>query len=273
MHTMNNTITLALSTAITLMGSLVFSTSASADDQDACGEVLARLSEVGEDLGYNIDPAVSGFSGTLGRTQLNASCSGGHVELELLEGRGSAVSVNFSAGGKAFAFELLGEYPGLGSISRTGMADDASADPMTGFLNFTAEMGAESAFVEFDLAGEVVASSGDAELVNDRFAPVLNASTIWKHAHVLTFALTGMWDPGVAQHEDGLDMMLDLAVPFDPLIARDKDTNAALGVCAAATATCGVAVFFPAASGGCVHGTHLCIAAVACIKADCQGDG
>lgn len=269
MYRMNNATTLALTIAFALVGSLAVPMSASADDQEPCDGALTRLSDAGEDLGYSISSTASGLTGTLGRTQLNASCSAGHVEIELLEGRGSTVSVNFSAGsGNAFALELHGEYPGLGSISRIAMIDDVTAEPMTGFLNFTAEMGAESAFAEFELGGDLVANGGDVALVNERFAPVLNASVIWKDAHVLTFALADIWESDVAPHEAGLDKMLELAVPSpDPLYS--KSVKAQLLACGAAALTCGASWWVPPAVGACVGQASACAISIACTFTEC----
>ncbi|MFY0533148.1 hypothetical protein [Nannocystis pusilla] len=67
-----------------------------------------------------------------------------------------------------------------------------TADRLDGSLVFAADTADAAAFVAFDLAGEVVAADGDAARVNERFAPVLAASTAWKDAHALTHALADL---------------------------------------------------------------------------------
>ncbi|WAS90868.1 hypothetical protein [Nannocystis punicea] len=169
-----------------------------------CDEVLPRLVDVGEALGYAIDHGESGFSGASGASELRCICSEGQVAIEVAD-RDASVSVNFARGRSVFGLELAGQFHDFGSIQHTSILD-GTADRLGGSLIFAADTADAAAFVEFDLAGQVVAADGDGGLVNERFAPVLAASTAWRDAHALMLALAGVRDA---------DRPLSVAIP-DP---------------------------------------------------------
>lgn len=194
------------------------------DDHEPSEAVLTRLREVAQSRGYDVSTGASALIGTHGGTMLEARCAPGHVEILLLEAGGAAVRVTFDRGaGQSFALEIVGEYPALGTVSRTAIRDDARAVPRTGSLIFAADAGTGLVFIEFGLRGEVVSASGDADAgrINALFARALNSSAIWKDAHVLGFAAAGTWDASMGGGPSELDRILGLAIPaLDPAASK-----------------------------------------------------
>ncbi|MCY1055597.1 hypothetical protein [Nannocystis sp. SCPEA4] len=253
---------------------------AGVDAPDPCGSILTRLSQVSEGRGYRINVNASELIGTRGPTQLQAHCSAGLAEIALRDVSGAAVSVSFGRrGGDGFALEVVGEYPQIGTVSRAAIVDDASADPLGGSLTFAADVGAGLVFVEFDLAGEVLAAGGDASgddarRVNNVFAPTLNTSAIWKDAHVLGYAAAGAWNADMALHEAELDMILGLAIPSpDPVAKVDSDSKDAVQKCGTAFVLSLGALWFPPAAVAGAAWLVSCAFALPCLPKDCAGDG
>ncbi|WP_143141032.1 hypothetical protein [Nannocystis exedens] len=174
----------------------------------------------------------------------------------------ASVSVSFTRELSGFALELAGSFPRLGSIHHTWVLD-GSADPFTGTLTFAADTPDVAAFVEFDLAGGVLAADGDAALVNERFAPVLTASSAWRDAHALTLALADLRAPD-------LDVTMTVAVPTPRWWGVKKSMIGQAFTCGGAAITCTAAAagFVPAA-GSCVHAAGGCALAVACSLVSC----
>lgn len=248
--------------------------------EDPCDAMLTRLSKVGEIRGYSVSTSVFGFTASRDETELEARCSAGHLTIALVEADGSEVNVTFRRrAGESFALEILGQYPEIGTLARTALID-ASAEPMTGSLNFAAAVGDGLVFVEFGLAGEVLAAGGaapgeDGQRVNALFTPTLSTSEIWKDAHALVFAAAKIWDSTMAAHESDLDSLLALAIPSpDPAAKVDSDGKDAVQKCGVATAICLAAAWLPPAGAwACGVALGNCIAALPCLPADCEGDG
>lgn len=190
------------------------------------------------------------------------------------------MSLSFGrSSGDGFALEVVGEYPRVGTVSRSAIVDGVSTETMLGSLTFAADVGDGWAFVEFDLAGEFLAAGGDAtgdeaHRVNDAFAPALSRSAIWKDAHVLGFAAAGVWDADMAAHEAELDMMLGLAIPSrDPAAKVDSDSKDAVQKCGTAFVLCLGALWFPPAAVAGAGWLASCAFALPCLPKDCAGDG
>jgi hypothetical protein len=192
-----------------------------------CGMVLSRLSHAAISLGYSIDVDGLTLSGIKGTARLEARCA---------EPDGSILHINFNhESGRSF-LELVGRYPRVGVVSRISIVDDAGAEPLTGSTVFGAETPSESAFVELDLSGEVLAETGDARLLNAEFESVLTTSTGWSDAHVLMFALAGTASTTEAQAM--AELMLASVVPSP----RGTKTILAMGAaCGTSAVTCTLA--------------------------------
>lgn len=241
----------------------LFLASAATPMHDPCTGQLARIEEVGAGLGYTIHRTSADLSGSLNRTQLAAVCSPEHVQVELTDERGGRVLVELSALG----YELAGEFPGVGSVAWAAIPDGASAN-LSGFLHFAAATDLGLAFAEYDFAGSLLAASGDAESANQKLAPLLSGSPIWKHAQHFAVALT----------QSGLDVtgrdavvykMGDVAVPAP----GTADTDTYKKDCLTMTGTCALAIFWSPVVVACAGATIKCFSAVACHEADCSGDG
>lgn len=141
---------------------------------------------------------------------------------------------------------------------------------VSGFLDFSAVSDTYWAHSEYDLGAQSWSFSGeDRTLVNERFAPTLNASAIWRDIHAFLFALVDIGDG--PEHGQELSEMLGSAIPGDP--TADKDVDEAERACYASAGICTVAIFWPPASGGCLVAAAACIKAADCIADDCAGDG
>jgi hypothetical protein len=116
------------------------------------------------------------------------------------------VSISYGSFGPGAALTLAAEYPGVGSVRQVARIEDIAATPPAGSLSFAADSLEGSAYVEVDLAGQVVAMWGDEAVVNEQLEPFLAASAAWRDAHALTFALADLPPPP-------LDMTLSVAVP------------------------------------------------------------
>lgn len=231
---------------------------------------LSRLSHAAISLGYSIDVDGLTLSGTKGTARLEARCADQRVALELAEPDGSMLHINFNhESGRSF-LELVGRYPGVGVVSRVSIVDDAGAEPLTGSTVFGAETPSESAFVELDLSGEVLAETGDARLLNAEFESVLTTSTGWSDAHVLMFALAGTASTTEAQAM--AELMLASVVP------RPRGTKSILAMgaaCGASAVTCTLAAtWFAPLAGTCIKESVVCggmiVAAVGCAVYDCE---
>jgi hypothetical protein len=233
-------------------------------DPGRCTSALSRFSNAGSALGYALRAQRSGFIGSKGHDQLDVTCTDGLVAVDLIEKGGSRVSIHFDPGlGGSFALELVGEYPEVGTVSQTAIVDDPATDPMTGFLAFTADTRSGAAFVEYDLAGALLSEGGDANIVNDRFASVLTASTAWSDAHALALALAGI--------ETERDVnMLAVAVPTPRSHGIKKSILGQAMTCGTATITCTVAAYgYTPAAGSCINAVSACALAVACAIISC----
>lgn len=226
-----------------------------------CDPALARLAEAGESLGYAVQFDEAGLSATRDASELRCICYDGQLTIALA-GAGASVSVDFTYQGAAFELELVGLFPGLGSIRRAWHLD-GSAGRLTGSLSFAADAADAAAFVEFDLAGPVSAAHGDAARVNHLFAPVLAGSPLWKDAHALTAALADAPEPG-------LEVATAVAVPSPRWWGVKKSILGQAFACGGAAITCTAAAagFLPAA-GSCVNSAGGCALAVACSLASC----
>jgi hypothetical protein len=210
-----------------------------------CGAALTRIVAAGGALGYSLRADGTGFTGRRGARGLRIACSKEQVTIELVE-HGASVSVHFfDRAGPAFGLEIVGRFSALGSVRHTSMMG-GTADRLDGSLVFAADTADAAAFVAFDLTGEVVAADGDADRVNERFAPVLAASMAWKDAHALTHALADL-------DEAREDAAMAIAVPNPGRrdVQDSRSSHALAGGAATITCTAAAAGFVPAAAGGC----------------------
>ena len=239
---------------------------------DPCVALLERISDAADERGYVVTSTGSIVSGSGRSSSFDVECDAGYVDINLVSTDDSTVTIAFGADVTgSFALEVYGDFPLLGTVSRTGVVSAATTTSMTGFLNFSAATSAAFAAAELDLSTGTWSGSGNITSLNSTFATTLSSSTIWKDAHILAFALAGIWESGMDQYDTELDSMLDLAVALDPTL--DRDVDIAEKVCWTATLTCGAALFFPPAAGTCVGATSLCLTSTACIAFDCEDDG
>lgn len=256
-------------------------TSTGAAHVDPCVTMLDNLSRAASAQGYTMSEKTSSLAGVdAARNQIYARCNSEHGRIDLVSIDGAQVSVELeldrAVGG---ALEIAGDFPGTGGVTRTAVLTGYSANGLTGFLTATADVGAERAIAEYDLASGAWTTFGDAVAASSRLAPILGSSKIWADGHVFALALSGTWDR--LQIETGaadrvLRVMLDVAVPApdDPRMSKaDKDT---FKKCLGASATCGVALLlkFGFGSGSaCWGASGFCVAAAACsLNSECSRD-
>ncbi|MBZ5708613.1 hypothetical protein [Nannocystis pusilla] len=235
-----------------------------------CGVALSRLLDSAMSHGYSVDMDGQALSGTKGTARFKARCTDHHVALEFAEAAGGTLHINFNHENGRAILELVGRYPEIGTVSRVSIVDDFGAEPLTGSTLFAAETPSESAFVELDLSGAVVAESGDARLLNAEFEPVLSTSTGWSDAHVLMFALAGT--TGGTEAQSMAKLMLTAVVP-DP---RGTKSILAMGAaCGTSAVTCTLAAtWFPTLAPPCVKESVICgdmiVTAVGCAVFSCE---
>ncbi|MBZ5713475.1 hypothetical protein [Nannocystis pusilla] len=229
-----------------------------------CASVLLRVSDAAARLGYRMEPDTRELVGSRGDTPLRTTCSAEQLTIELAEAAGPRVTVAASPSG----LEVVGEFPGVGTVSQVAVV--TAADTPTGFLSFAAEAPTASAFVEFDLTGDVVAEDGDAAAVNDRLEPALAGSRVWKDAHGLTLALAETWSPDDEQLATGMDLVLAVAVPNPRASGVKKSMVGMAMACGKSAVVCTLAAtWLPPLAGTCVGDSTTCALAIGCALVTC----
>lgn len=241
------------------------------DAADPCRTYLARLKDAATALGYTLETGPSSMRGLAASVRLDADCDAGNVDVSLFEYRGPTASIEFSGDpDTGFALAVGVRYPGIGQVSQLARLDDIDSDPLQGVVQFSAAAGANQASVEFNLADATWTHDGDPARVNDKLAPTLGTSRVWRDIHVFAFALAGTPE---AAKDGSIDSMLHLAIPSPGVFDVDQDEVNKRRVCTTAGYICTVAVVVHKLIPGCLTAYLGCLAAASCVKNDCAEDG